>query len=72
MRVLDAGCGPGDVALLAAGMVGPRGDVVGVDNSPTALETARVRVARAGLTNVSFVEGDLRSIEIEDEFDAPF
>jgi len=32
MRVLDAGCGPGDVALLAAGMVeSGHGEVVGVE-----------------------------------------
>ena len=31
MRVLDVGCGPGDVTLLAASLVGAAGFVVGVD-----------------------------------------
>jgi len=31
MRVLDVGSGVGDVALLAARLVGPGGSVVGVD-----------------------------------------
>jgi ubiquinone/menaquinone biosynthesis C-methylase UbiE len=31
MRVLDLGCGAGDVAMLAADLVGPSGSVVGID-----------------------------------------
>lgn len=30
LRVLDLGCGVGDVAMLAARLVGPSGEVVGV------------------------------------------
>src|SRR5215204_5640520 len=33
MRVLDVGSGAGDVALLVAEMVGPMGQVVGVDTN---------------------------------------
>ena len=36
MRVLDLGCGAGDVAFVAADLVGPSGSVVGVDRSPQA------------------------------------
>jgi cyclopropane fatty-acyl-phospholipid synthase-like methyltransferase len=35
MRVLDVGCGPGDVTFVAADLVGPGGSVVGVDRSRT-------------------------------------
>ena len=35
MRVLDIGCGPGDVSLIAARLVGTTGRVVGIDASPT-------------------------------------
>src|SRR6516164_10718276 len=55
MKVLDVGCGAGDVALLLAEMVGPHGTIVGVDSNPAILETAGQRVRAAGLPHVSFV-----------------
>jgi precorrin-6B methylase 2 len=59
MTVLDLGSGAGDVAMLAAELVGPAGRVVGVDMNSAILETARRRAAAAGHANVSFVAGDL-------------
>jgi len=52
--VLDLACGPGDPTLDAAARVGPTGRVVGCDLSEGALEVARERAGRAGLTNVEF------------------
>jgi ubiquinone/menaquinone biosynthesis C-methylase UbiE len=69
MRVLDVGCGVGDVAMLAAGLVGPTGTVVGIDRSPVALETARARATLAGVTNIRFQEADLHDLG-DDAFDA--
>jgi SAM-dependent methyltransferase len=60
MRVLDLGSGAGDVALLAAGLVGPIGSVVGVDQDPEILKIASARAEASGLTNVSFYAGDFR------------
>lgn len=60
MRVLDLGCGAGDAAFVAAGLVGPDGSVVGVDRSPEALARARLRAEQRGLTQVQFVEGDIQ------------
>jgi ubiquinone/menaquinone biosynthesis C-methylase UbiE len=65
MRVLDVGCGPGDVVFLAARLVGPQGTVIGVDRSPEAIEQARQRAAAAGLTNVHFLSQDLSDSELE-------
>jgi ubiquinone/menaquinone biosynthesis C-methylase UbiE len=70
MRVLDVGTGAGDVALMVAQMVGASGSVVGVDHNPEVLETARARVRRAGLTNVTFVEGDADALGLDGGFDA--
>ena len=70
MRVLDIGCGPGDVSLLAAEFVGATGAVVGVDINPTIVEAARARAQAAGMTQVSFIAGDIREVELENDFDA--
>jgi ubiquinone/menaquinone biosynthesis C-methylase UbiE len=70
MKVLDVGSGAGDVAFLAAEMVGPEGLVVGIDNNPVVLETARQRATDAGLSNVSFVDGDMCSAALDTDFDA--
>ena len=58
MHVLDVGSGAGDVAFLAAELVGGSGAVVGVDRSLAALDTAHARAAERWLRNVSFLEGD--------------
>src|SRR5688572_31457542 len=58
MRVLDIGCGVGDVTLLCADLVGPEGAVVGVDRDPAALARASERVAAGGLEHVELREGD--------------
>ena len=70
MKVLDIGSGAGDVALAAAERVGPKGRVVGVDVNGMILETARARVREAGRENVEFVEGDARTLDLGDDFDA--
>ncbi len=70
MKVLDVGSGAGDVTLLLAELVGPIGSIVGVEVNAAILETARARVHAAGLTNVSFVAGDIRDVTLDDDFDA--
>lgn len=61
--VADLGCGTGAAAILIARRF-PRSRVVGVDQSRSALETARAHAEALGLTNVVFREADL-----EDELD---
>lgn len=68
MRVLDLGSGAGNVALLAAGLVGPSGSVVGIERDPAAVALARRRTEAA---NVEFRVGDVQTLEgVEDGFDA--
>src|SRR5690242_1456998 len=40
MKVLDVGCGPGDVSLLIADLVGETGSVLGIDASAETLRLA--------------------------------
>ena len=70
MRVLDVGSGAGDVAFLAAELVGARGEVVGTDRSPAALATARQRADARSLHNVVFREGDAAEMRFDRPFDA--
>jgi SAM-dependent methyltransferase len=63
-RVLDVGCGTGDVSFLAARLVGPTGAVLGVDRSAEAVEVAQGRARDAGLGNVSFVVQDLSEVTV--------
>jgi 2-polyprenyl-3-methyl-5-hydroxy-6-metoxy-1,4-benzoquinol methylase len=69
-RVLDLGSGVGDVAMLAAKLVGPSGEVVGVERDTRSIARARARVAEAGLRNVSFTESDVNQIQSSKPFDA--
>ncbi len=68
MRVLDVGCGAGDVSFLVAEIVGDAGEVVGVDIAPTAIATARSRAETR--SNVRFLEGDPAGMTFEQPFDA--
>ena len=71
MRVLDVGCGPGDVSFLAAELVGSQGSVVGIERDEAAVATARERGADRGVQNVMFLHGDFREVEPGGEpFDA--
>jgi SAM-dependent methyltransferase len=70
MRVLDVGCGAGDVSFLAARMVGPTGHVVGVDRSPVAVATAGARARHLDLPNTRFVVGEAGEMAFTEPFDA--
>ena len=70
MRVLDVGCGPGDVSLVAAGLVGPTGSVLGVDAAADIVEVARGRAAQQGLSVVSFQQATIADIVLDEPVDA--
>lgn len=69
-RVLDVGSGVGDVAMVAARLVGPSGEVVGMERDSRSIARARARVANAGLRNVSFLECDVSQPPSAGPFDA--
>ena len=62
-RVLDVGCGPGtDLASLAAA-VGPAGTVIGVDQDPAMIATARARTADDLVIEIR--EGDAHHLPVD-------
>ncbi|MER5438472.1 methyltransferase domain-containing protein [Streptomyces sp. NPDC002790] len=70
MRVLDVGCGPGDVSLMTARLVGPEGSVLGVDIDAELVALAEERAVRAGVRNLAFQQGDVGSLTLPGGFDA--
>jgi ubiquinone/menaquinone biosynthesis C-methylase UbiE len=69
-RVLDLGSGVGDVSMLLARIVGPSGEVVGIERDAYSIARANARVAEAGLRNISFTEADVNQIVSDQLFDA--
>ena len=70
MTVLDVGCGVGDVSLLAARLVGPKGAVLGIDRAASSVQTARGRATALGVAHARFEQADLVSFETDQSFDA--
>ena len=48
-KVLDVGCGPGQLTLAAQGWAGPSGEAHGIDPSPEMITVARRNAAKRGL-----------------------
>lgn len=71
MNVLDLGTGMGDVAFLAADIVGPSGSVTGIDRDPVVLSKAQEREeAQSRSGPVTFIHSDLMSFQSATLFDA--
>jgi 2-polyprenyl-3-methyl-5-hydroxy-6-metoxy-1,4-benzoquinol methylase len=70
MRVLDVGSGAGDVAVLAAELVGDDGEVIGTDTAAAAVTAAMHSAQVRGLRNVSFRQGDPAEMRFDRSFDA--
>ncbi|MGR4867959.1 class I SAM-dependent methyltransferase [Variovorax sp. LARHSF232] len=65
MRVLDIGCGNGELSRAISDLVGLQGSVVGLDGSPSAIEAARSATQQTGLQNIEYVVGDLSTLNFE-------
>jgi len=70
LKVLDIGCGVGDVSLLAARLVGRDGSVTSVDIDPTALETLKARASAEGMKNIDCIQADIHGWQPGRRFDA--
>jgi ubiquinone/menaquinone biosynthesis C-methylase UbiE len=69
MRVLDLGCGAGDVSILVGNLVGPGGSVVAVDRDPRMLAIARRRSIESPAP-LETLQAEILSVPPGREFDA--
>jgi ubiquinone/menaquinone biosynthesis C-methylase UbiE len=69
-RVLDLGSGVGDVSMAVARVVGPTGEVVGIERDSASIAVAEARVKAAGFHNVTFERADLNEMRMDKPFDA--
>jgi ubiquinone/menaquinone biosynthesis C-methylase UbiE len=69
-RILDIGFDVGDVAMLAAKLVGASGEVVGIERDSRSIARARMRASEAGLHNVTFTQSDASQVPSDKPFDA--
>jgi arsenite methyltransferase len=65
-KVVDIGSGAGFDSLIAARMVSPDGQVVGIDMTPAMIEKARSAAQEAGISNVEFRQGYAETLSVED------
>jgi SAM-dependent methyltransferase len=65
--VVDLGSGGGIDCLLAGRAVGSSGSVIGVDFLPDMITRASAAAAKAGLTNVRFLESPIEDLPLADE-----
>jgi SAM-dependent methyltransferase len=70
MRVLDAGCGGGDVTRELARRVGPKGHALGMDMDAVEIELARSEAAADAIGNVAYRAGNILTDAIGERFDA--
>jgi ubiquinone/menaquinone biosynthesis C-methylase UbiE len=64
--VLDLGSGAGIDCFLAAGKVGEKGKVIGVDMTSEMLERARENASKSGYANVEFRLGEIENLPVAD------
>ncbi len=71
MRVLEIGCGTGEMAIEMAKIVGPTGSVVATDIAPEQLDIAKELADQTGVSNIEFkqldMDNDLK--QFSNEFD---
>jgi ubiquinone/menaquinone biosynthesis C-methylase UbiE len=71
-RALDIGCGFGDTSQRIAELVGPDGEVVGVDAAARFIETARQEASEAQVGNVRFELADVQTDPLGGPYDLAF
>jgi len=67
-KVLDVGCGYGETSIEIGKIVGPEGEVLGLDCTEPFLEIAENERKQAGVDNVKFVLGDAQTYELPENY----
>lgn len=66
-RVLDVGCGTGDLTLVAKQRAGPTGQVFGLDPAPEMIEVARQKATRRSV-EIDFRVGVIEALPFPDDY----
>lgn len=66
MRVLDVGCGPATITLDLAALVGPSGQVTGLELFEETLELGRTEAAKRGDDRTRFEAADVMALPYDD------
>ena len=66
--VVDVGSGAGFDSLVAATLVGPEGQVIGIDMTPEMLIKAQAGAESMGVTHIQFREGLAENVPLPDNF----
>ncbi len=67
MRVLDVGCGTGAISSGIARIVGPKGEVIGIDNTPAFIENGKTTFSK--VENLTLLEEDIMTYQSSAPFD---
>jgi len=67
-KVLDIGCGYGETCLEIGKIVGPNGEVLGLDCTEAFLEIANKERDEAGIDNVKYVLGDAQTYQLSENY----
>src|SRR6478672_1980915 len=70
LRVLDIGCGVGELSMVAARLVGRRSSVTGIDIDEGALALAAARAREQGLDHIAFAHSDCGTYRTDASYDA--
>lgn len=71
-RVLDVGCGLGDLTIELARRVGTEGEAIGLDGSARMVEHAEKTAKKLSIPNVRFVAGDAQTSSLGGPYDVVY